>query len=227
MVKGKRLEMQDEKAMAIIHDIFGVNESFKLPDAIMEMLFDKGRREIAMRRYLKEYDNDLSFDGFHKYYEAEQANRKKDKQDFTPDTVATIMSKLVGGSNMYYEPAAGTGGIVITKWWNDIKDKSPFFYKPSKNLYRVEELSDRALPFLLFNLMIRGMNAIVIHGDVLERSARGVFFVQNDLDTYMAFSSLNVMPYSDEVMKEFEIKEWTGERYPEHIESKLEVIKNE
>jgi len=44
--------------------------------------------------------------------------------------------------------------------------------------------------------MIRGMNAIVVHCDVLSRKSKGCFFVQNERDDHLQFSSLNVMPYS-------------------------------
>lgn len=202
-----------------IHDIFGVDEAFKLPDAMMKLVFDKEQREKAMLRYLDEYTRDLSYDGFHEYYQQEQAERKSKKQDFTPDSISQVLSQIVGAGNSTYEPSAGTGGIIIKKWHYDRIQETPFTYLPSKYLYFAEELSDKALPFLLFNLAIRGMNAVVVHGDTLTREAKGVFFVQNTDDNYLGFSDINVMPYSDDTMDFLNIKEWVGEPYPEHIES--------
>ncbi|WP_242651968.1 N-6 DNA methylase [Leuconostoc kimchii] len=213
--------MMIKTASKTIHKIFGVKESFKLPDEMMKIVLDKEKRETAMMRYLDEYTRDLSYDGFHEYYEEEQAERKKNKQDFTPDSISDILSKIVGTSNSYYEPTAGTGGMLIRKWHQDQMATSPFDYKPSNYLFFAEELSDRALPFLIFNLAIRGINAAVIHGDVLTREARGVFFIQNDNDDFLGFSSVNVMPYSDEVKKYFGIQKWEGEKYEAHIESEL------
>ena len=187
----------------------------------MEILFDKPLRERTFKAFL-EVSTDVSFDWFHDYFEDEQADRKKTKQDFTPSSVANLLTRLVGPQPDYFEPACGTGGVMITKWWQDCLAESPLTFLPSEHYYVGEELSDRAIPFLLFNLAIRGMNAIIIHGDSLERTAKGVFFVENSADDYLAFSDVNVMPYSDCVMQEFGIKAWQGQRYPEHIETDSE-----
>lgn len=87
-------------------------------------------------------------------------------------------------------------------------------------LYRAEDKSNTVMPFLLFNCLIRGMNAIVFWGDTLDRTCKDVFFIQNDENNSMGFSSLNVMPRSTDVEKEFEINQWVGEHI-EHIESEL------
>lgn len=46
-------------ASKTIHEIFGVKESFKLPDEMMKIVLDKEKRETAMMRYLDEYTRDL------------------------------------------------------------------------------------------------------------------------------------------------------------------------
>lgn len=96
---------------------------------------------------------------------------------------------------------------------------SPFHYKPSCYLYVCEELSDRAIPFLLFNTLIRGMNAVIVHCDVLSRKAYGAFFVQNDKDDPLQFSSLNLLPYSRDVA-DFLAVNFVENRYTTLIESK-------
>lgn len=62
------------------------------------------------------------------------------------------------------------------------------------------------------------MNATIVHGDSLSREAKQVYFIQNDQDDYMTFSSLNVMPQSQLVEKEFGIRTWL-EKTINHIES--------
>jgi len=135
------------------------------------------------------------------------------------------MNKLVNTKDdNYFEPAAGTGGIVIDYYYQMCTKQLPWDYKPSEHYHTLEELSDRAIPFLLFNMAIRGMNATVIQIDSLSReNCKGVFFIQNVKNDALAFSDINIMPYSDMVKKEFNIKSWSDERYPEHIESKLEI----
>lgn len=196
-----------------VNKILDIDDSFKAPVKLMQILYDKGRRERMFKEFL-EISTDLSFDWFHEYFQDEQAERKSKKQDFTPQQVSQILVKLVASGSSYYEPTAGTGGITITKWWADCIKETPLTYMPHEHFYFCEELSDHAIPFLLFNLSIRGMNAIVWQGDVLERTCKGVFFVQNDKDDALSFSNINLMPYNDTVKREFDISEWTEDKYP-------------
>ena len=50
------------------------------------------------------------------------------------------------------------------------------------------------------------MNAVVIHGDTLTRESYGVFFIQNDGDDHMKYSSLNRMKYNEDTEKMFNVK---------------------
>lgn len=202
-----------------INELLEINDSYQAPQKLMEILFDETKRKKLFMEMLSQ-NHDVSFDWFHEYFEAEHADRKDKKQDFTPNSVSKLLSRLVGageGSNL--DVAAGTGGLTITKWQEDRMKESPFTYKPSEHYYQCEELSDRAIPFLLFNLMIRGMNATVLHGDTLTRNFKGVFFIQNEKDDHMLFSSLNVVPDS-EGLREFLMINSYENSYPEHVESK-------
>lgn len=209
-----------------IHDILGIDESYKAPERVMEILLgDKQKRMEVFQKFNKAFNYDFRFDWFHEYFEDEHADRKEKKQDFTPQSVADLLTALCGHkeNTTYYEPCAGTGGIVITDWWKTVREHpiALLTYRPSKYFFHVEELSDRAIPFLLLNLMIRGMNAIVVHGDVLSRECKGIFFVVNESDVYTDYSSLNVMPYTSDVEKYFKVK-FTDFRYPQHVETVLE-----
>ena len=209
-----------------IHDILGITESYKAPERVMEILLgDKQKRMEVFNQFGKAFDYDFHFDWFHEYFEEEHADRKEKKQDFTPESVAELLTSLANHreNTTYYECCAGTGGIVISTWWKNVK-KHPIAlltYRPSKYFFHVEELSDRAIPFLLLNLMIRGMNAVVVHGDVLSRECKGIFFVVNESNVYTDYSSLNVMPYTSDVEKYFKVK-FTDFRYPQHVETVLE-----
>lgn len=79
--------------------------------------------------------------------------------------------------------------------------------------YIAEELSDRTIPFLLFNMIIRGMNGLVVQCDVLTREAYGAWFIQNDKNDHLGFSSLNRLPYTEDIEKELNIK-FVEHRYP-------------
>lgn len=208
-----------------INSILGIDEPFKAPTAMMNKLLNKDERIKMFDEYL-ECDTDLSFDRFQQYFENEQADRKNKKQDFTPESIATLINRLVEtDDDNYFETAAGTGGILITHWNNRRLKESPFTYKPSEHWHSVEELSDRALPFLLFNMAIRGMNGVVFHGDALSRKCKNIYFLQNAHDDHMDYSDINVLPRSEFITNEFNVSEWVGDAI-EHVETKL-MIKQE
>lgn len=155
--------------------------------------------------------------------ENEQADRKNKKQDFTPESIANLINRLVETiDDNYFETAAGTGGILITHWNNRRLKESPFTYKPSEHWHSVEELSDRALPFLLFNMAIRGINGVVFHGDALSRKCKNIYFLQNEHNDHMDYSDVNVLPRSVAVTNEFNVSEWVGDAI-EHVETKLMI----
>lgn len=205
-----------------IHKLLGIEEAYKAPEVLMNTLYDKDKREELFRGLL-DINSDVSKDWFRDYFQATHADRKNKKQDFTPDGLTVLLTKLTGVGDTY-DVACGSGAILITKWWDNMTQYNPFEYKPSFHLYHAEELSDRVLPFLLCNLMIRGMNCIVNHCDTLTRVSKGVFFVQNDKDDYLSFSSLNLMPYNDTVKQEFNIYKWHEGRHKHILESSIELI---
>lgn len=201
----------------LVNELIGVKESFQAPTKMKQIILDREQREKLFRKFL-ELENDLSYDWFRVYFEQDQANKKQLHQDFTPQSVTEVLAKLGSTDGSYFEPAAGTGGMVIANWWRGCCKQLPWDYKPNDHFYMLEELGDAALPFLLFNLAIRGMNAAVFHGDSLSRECKQIYFVQNDHNDPLRFSSINVMPHSDTVKREFKVSAWT-EPEIKHIES--------
>lgn len=205
----------------MINEILNIRDSYQAPQKIMEILYgDIEKRNKIFMEFLEAFNKDVNYDWFHEYFQDEHANRKKHKQDFTPQSVSRLLVEMVGDAKGdYYEPAAGTGGIVIEKWNKDLMSHSPFDYLPSLYFYTAEELSDRTIPFLLFNMIIRGMNGLVIQCDVLTREAYGAWFIQNDNDDHLGFSSLNRLPYTAAIEKELNIK-FVEEKYPDIKQTK-------
>lgn len=204
-----------------INKLLGVDDSWKAPEVLMKALMERDQREELFKKFL-EKEHDLSFDWFRNYFESEAAERKNKKQDFTPDSVTKLLTKIIGDGKTTIDSAAGTGGITISKWWNDCTKALPWDYLPSNYLYWTEELSDRAIPFLLFNLAIRGMNAVVVHIDLLSREGcKGVYFVQNTADNFLGFSSINVIPQTQEVNQFFNVNSWAPDATEARIEDKV------
>lgn len=146
-----------------INSLIGIDESYKAPIKLQRILIDSNKRIELFNQFL-EKEKDLSFDWFTDYFQEEHSDRKNKKQDFTPDGIVKLVSSLLGGFEVNADICAGTGGLTI-KRWNENHDGK--FY--------CEEFSDRAMPFLLFNLMIRNVEAVVFHGDSLTRKAKRIY----------------------------------------------------
>lgn len=217
--------------VSTVNKILGIDESYKAPERMLNLMLDDEKRPEIFKKFL-DVSTDMSFDWFHQYFEDEQAERKSKKQDFTPDSIAKLMNGLVEAdreSGQYFEPAAGTGGILIKRWWNDrLKDPvhlahvkksvlnknkgiSIFTYDPRNYWYQVEEMSDRAIPFLIFNMAIRGMNGAIVQCDSLSRKTKEVYFIRNNTSDFLAFSDVIKMPHIKEVEDFYHINEWVKE----------------
>lgn len=141
---------------------------------------------------------------------SEHADRKNNKQDFTPTCISGLIARLFGNEpqvGIIEEPAAGTGGTIISHWYAETrKCRFPWDYRPDDYLYILTELSDKTLPFLLFNLMIRGMNAIVKHGDALTQEVKDIYWIFNQSNQLMCYSDIYVTEHSRQIEKMLDIK---------------------
>ncbi|MCM1222833.1 MAG: SAM-dependent methyltransferase [Lachnospiraceae bacterium] len=194
-----------ESTLSKVNRLIGVNESYKAPEKIMRAISDAGTARELFFKFLPEFGYDLSYEWFNEYFEDEHADRKNKKQDFTPVSVSKLISEMQGEASRYgviYEPAAGTGSTVIAHWFKESrKHRYPWDYSPENYLYLCEELSGKTIPFLLFNLLIRGMNALVIHGNTLTREAKEVYHCCNESGAFMSFSKLRKLPHTGQVEK--------------------------
>lgn len=159
-----------------VNNLLKIDESYKAPDRVLELMLNEEQRIKTFNNFLK-VSSDLSFDWFHEYFTDEQAERKTKKQDFTPESVTKLMNLLVKDNyGTYFEAAAGTGGMLISNW----------AIKPA-HYYCVEEWSDRAIPFLLFNMAIRNIKGTIIQCDSLTQEIKATY----ELKPGKKFSSIN------------------------------------
>jgi type I restriction-modification system DNA methylase subunit len=172
--------------------IFNVEDIIDLPQAAMNIVMgDRERRDAVYRELLSVNRYDMSFDWFRQLYEEEFAQRKKQKQDFTPVEVSEIVAKIALPTvGTIHEPTAGTGGLIISAWWEQCRRAIPWDYYPSQHMISVWELSDRAIPLLLLNLSIRGIMGYVYHGDVLEGTVKAHYILLNRSDDALGFSDV-------------------------------------
>lgn len=140
----------------IINEYLQIKESYQLPDLMLECLLDSMRRIELFDIVLKHFPS-LESDIFFEYFQSEHGDRTNLKQDFTPDAICEIVARLSDkGAGTVYDICAGTGGLSIKQ-----------INKNSGAFYTFEEISERTLPLLLFNLAIRNINGLVKLGDTL------------------------------------------------------------
>lgn len=203
------------------YEITGATQHSEFEQYLKDILFKPERRKEFYNKLIK-INHDLNIDTFKPYFELYAAERKSHKQDYTPDEVAFLLAMITRGTAegefTAYDPTAGTGSLLIKKWWDDMIQETPWSYAPHRYFYRADEIADNVIPYLIHNLTIRGMNATVVHGDVLEGKVKQIYFIQNSKDDFMSYSDVNVMPHSEIVTKKFGVKEWLQDEI-KHIES--------
>lgn len=194
-----------------INNILGTNDSYKQPAKLLELMLDEKQRIQAFYDFL-ELETNMSYEWFQEAYELEHADRKGNKQDFTPHSVANLITRLTldDSPTHYFESACGNGGIMIQHWNEQRLRVGIGNYNPKSFWYQVEELSDRSLPFLIFNMAIRGMNGTILHGDSIERVFKDVYFIRNMRDDYGGFSEVIKMPKTEVLQRELKIEKWSG-----------------
>ncbi len=141
-----------------INELFGISESFMLPERLMTLLTSDEISSI-FEKYV-DMQGDLSCDGFTDYFQEEHSNRKAMMQDFTPRELSELVSRIAVASGEVHtclDVCSGTGGLTIAL--HNIKPECVFW---------CEELSKRAVPLLLFNLAVRNISAYVTNKDVLS-----------------------------------------------------------
>jgi len=109
------------------------------------------------------YDDYVSAAGLERdfikhYYQYYLAERKKDGADFTPASLSALVAELGYGASTYYDCCAGTGALTLA-----------VYEKNQKARFICDELNTDTIPFLLFNLAVRNISAVVRNTDVLKR----------------------------------------------------------
>ena len=150
-----------------ILEICGVKEVFEVSQMLMKKLFSPEQSDLLNR--IAVIYGDRQIDQFRDFFQEEGADRKKLKQDYTPDGVAELLARVSVSGKSLADICAGTGSLTI-QYLN---------YHPDVDFVRCEEFSAKVIPFLLINLAIRKIDAEVIHGDSLTRERFAVYAIKD------------------------------------------------
>ena len=165
-----------------INELIGIKESFELPDKLMKILLNEEEKDKLLNKFL-EYDIDLKYDFLRDYFQEQHSNRNDLKQDYTPDCICEILSRLKKNNNKILDVCSGTGALTISNLYNN------------KIYVQCEELSSRSIPVLLLNLIIRNVDGLVVQKDVLKNEIKTIY----KLESTDQFSNIKIV---DELQEE-------------------------
>lgn len=156
--------MELSKLKNKIWEIFDV-EGNDLPGAVMRA----AQNEKALSAYCNLVDGDLSTDELQKIFQYYYADRKEKMQDYTPASLAKLCAVATEtDGNTVYDLCAGSGAMTIQKWTES----------PNK-MFICEELDERVIPLLLFNMAVRNMTGWVINRNALTLEKKLVYRLES------------------------------------------------
>lgn len=161
--------MDEVKTLKVddVNRIFNISESYKLPEKLMQILFDDIQKEHIFNQII-DSGADLNIDFLRDYFQEEHGERDRLKQDFTPDCLTDLVMRLLKNENSCADICSGTGALSIA-----------YYKKNPHAFFHCVEFSSRTIPFLLFNLAIRGIAGQVIHGDALTGEITKIYSLTN------------------------------------------------
>lgn len=130
-----------------------VRELHEIPGVLMDVLLDHNKLE----RLIANMSGCYSYSGLLQEFEEKAADRKNYMQDYTPQSVMDIIAGI-STNGCVRDVCAGIGGLSLAKYKNN----------PDVVL-QLEEYSKNAICFLLFNLVMNGVPALVIERNVLTK----------------------------------------------------------
>lgn len=134
--------------------VIGFDDVGNMPAALMEACESN---DEAMFAAFADSVPDLERDWLQMVFQYYLADRKGKMQDYSPASLGDLVSSLARGSSIM-DMCAGSGALTIRCW---LGDKSRRFV--------CVEYDERAVSLLLFNLAVRNISAVVVHGDVLTQ----------------------------------------------------------
>lgn len=130
-----------------------VRELHEIPGVLMDVLLDRNKLE----RLIANMSGCYSYSGLLQEFEEKAADRKNYMQDYTPQSVMDIVAGI-STNGCVRDVCAGIGGLSLAKYKNNLDV-----------VLQLEEYSKNAICFLLFNLVMNRVPAVVIERNVLTQ----------------------------------------------------------
>ena len=138
-------------------------------DDLLNAIMSAATNETALSEYYKLMGGDLSTDELQKIFQYYYADRKGKMQDYTPASLAKLCAVATNtNGNVVYDLCAGSGALTIQKWAQN----------PQKT-FICEELDERVIPLLLFNMAVRNMSGWIINRNALTMETKVVYRLES------------------------------------------------
>lgn len=138
-------------------DYFGETSAKKVRNKLLDLL-DNEKEFNKFKDALLASGQSLKEDVFMNFFQAEIAERKNSKQDYTPAEVAKLLFMLNPDGTDYYDPTGGTGSLLIEPM------------NQGKCIHYTE-LDEEAYKFAQLNAKLRGIPTdTYVNGDALDIS---------------------------------------------------------
>lgn len=188
----------------VVNEILNIKESYKMPETLQEILLDQNKKEKIFDEFL-EVGEPLDHDWFTGYFQTEHGDKKRLKQDYTPDCLCELVAKVSELDGTVADICAGTGGLTLKAWQHGVKE----FY--------CVEFAERVIPILLMNLSIRNIKATVIQGDALKKQTTQAYKLTpgekySDIATISDLESVQDFKVDAVIMNPPYSMKWDGNR---------------
>lgn len=152
-------------------EIFECTNTQELKNKLYDVCINNQTEKIKEFAKLIEYD--MKTDHLQKIYQYYYADRENKGQDYTPKSLASLVSKLSQDENETecLDMCCGSGALTIQKWIDNHNLK-----------FELEEFDENVIPFLLFNMMLRNIDAEVRHKDVLSNETFNIYKISKTND---------------------------------------------
>jgi type I restriction enzyme M protein len=163
-------EIQDLRDDII--NLVGLKEDEKLSIGLLRTILNDNNNHF-IDKYMELIDHDTERDYIMDVYSGFFADRENLSQDYTPQSLGRLLGKMAleqdEDINTVFDLCCGSGSLTL-EFWKQKKDVQ--FY--------MLELDENVIPFLLLNLMIRGINADVVNGNGLTMEFFHIYKVRNN-----------------------------------------------
>ena len=143
-------------------DVLKIDDLKDMPDALFDTVIN--HNVDVYDAYIEAVDGNLNTDYLQNIYQYYFANRDELGQDFTPESLAKLLSELTKDEEEVIDLCSGSGALTIQGWTAN----------PARR-FTCYEIDETTVKFLLFNLAVRNIEGRVYHQDLFDNSKLKIY----------------------------------------------------